>query len=143
MKRKLVLLAVLFVLPTGSAFAANWLISQPCGCAISTPIPDPSTQAVLDNFGNTHSPTYIGPYSYNPGDTVTICNGLGCSTYSITDNHLYSNGQYQPAAGHPSGGGGGGSGSNGGGGISLGGGTGGTGGDEDCHCNPTVTVGTA
>lgn len=148
MKRKLIVLAALLAVPC-VAFAANRIYQIPtnCGdCEAGTPLPDPGTAQLLDAFGVPSSPYYQKTgVTYAPGDTVTICNAIGCATYTISNNNVYTNGQWVNGASHkPGGGGGGGSGAGGGG---IAGGGSGIGdptppdGDGCPGCNPTVTVG--
>lgn len=149
--KSVVLALITFSLIPIFSMAGSWEVppSRYCvagapRCNLTTPTPDTNTRDNLDNFVNdmrNNNPNG-GP---KPGDTITICNGYGCSTYTYTENGGYNNGKWELQEDHDNpnhdhGSSGSGSGGGGGGG---GGGRGGANPPGGCYgsgCG-TVTVG--
>lgn len=133
--RTIIALSIVFLLFFAStiSMASVWEVPPNlyCGtghaCLISTPTPDPDTRNELTRFVNDNRGS-DGEGGPRPGDTITICNGNGCTTYTYTQNGGYNNGHWEPTVNHGSGGSGG---------------TGGTGPVSGCqvNCNGEVHVG--
>ena len=81
------------------ASAANYQAPSCQACALSTPIPDPNTAQALDNYG-VPSPFNSATHTYQPGDTIGICNGSACATYTRTDDGQYNKGTAVPETGN-------------------------------------------
>ncbi|MDH0171371.1 hypothetical protein N7367_07930 [Stenotrophomonas sp. GD04145] len=126
----------------GLAVAADWVPPRNWGpfkcdkCKVAPYMPDTSTLAFLKDFKLTMS---LKGERLFTNDTVTVCAGSFCTTYTLTDSGDFLGGGAKDNT--PPGGGGTGDGGNSGGGHGGGGGTN-LGGSGGCvgNCTGVVTV---
>ncbi|WP_448135866.1 hypothetical protein [Stenotrophomonas rhizophila] len=113
------------------------------GCTLTMPAPDPATRAFLvtmERHLNSPIPGNMNRQGFKNGDTMVICNGWSCVSYTKVAKESYGNGQMlssslpPEAGGMPSTGNSGGSGGTHGGSSPISGGTNG-------GYTGTVTVG--
>jgi hypothetical protein len=71
-------------------------------CDLSTPVPDPKTRDIISAWKEGKAPFVVGAvHSLKGGDSVSVCNGCGCATYTLSDDGIWGDGDFQVRKDHP------------------------------------------
>lgn len=100
MKRTMLIISFFAVNPSVVFAASTYQAPECAACSLRVPVADATTAAWLDNYGvpnqfNTNSVTY------DPGDTVGVCNTSSCATYTRSNDNQYVNGKSTPFSSSP------------------------------------------
>lgn len=78
-------------------------------CSLRTPYPDQKTADTINAWKEGKAPFaettnhHETTHSPSPGDTVAICNGCGCATYTLLAEGLWGEGTFKAAPANPAG----------------------------------------